>query len=144
MRVPPAVGQHGAYYVCHMHVHALLSAHAVHKPIPKTTANNDGCCHLAGCLPSNHCTLDGHYSAGETARGEKDTPIHEELAHIFRTGEPGHAIVIDDARCFGTDPAYPGLPELIELVRRSRPGASVEVVDDAIRILPGDGAARGS
>jgi len=48
--------------------------------------------------------LDGHYSAGATAKGDKDTPIYEELTHIFSTQNSGHVVIIDDARCFGTDP----------------------------------------
>src|SRR6266536_4483435 len=47
--------------------------------------------------------LDGHYSAGDTARGPKDTPVYEELEHILRAPDLGHVIVIDDARVFGSD-----------------------------------------
>jgi len=80
--------------------------------------------------------LDGHYSAGETARGEHETPVREELEHIFRAPDLGHVIVIDDARAFGTDPAYPTLEELAKYVRSQRPRATVLVEDDSIRITP--------
>ena len=80
--------------------------------------------------------LDGHYSAGETARGEHETPVREELEHIFRAPDLGHVIVIDDARAFGTDPAYPTLEELARYVRSRRPRAGVLVEDDSIRITP--------
>ncbi len=80
--------------------------------------------------------LDGHYSAGVTARGEKDTPIYEELTHIFSSPEEGHVIIIDDARCFGTDPAYPGIDELIGFIKAKKPNAKIEVKDDSIRVLP--------
>ncbi len=79
--------------------------------------------------------LDGHYSGGTTARGDRDTPIYEELAHIFDR-DARHVIVIDDARCFGTDPGYPTLEKLREFVRSRRPDAHVEVEDDSIRITP--------
>jgi hypothetical protein len=59
--------------------------------------------------------LDGHYSGGITARAAKDTPIYEELSHIFEH-DPRHVIVIDDARCFGRDPDYPSLHELREFI----------------------------
>src|SRR5204863_7391833 len=80
--------------------------------------------------------LDGHYSAGDTARGEKDTPICDELAEIFRAPDLGHVIIIDDARCFGSDPAYPTLPALREYVWSRRPHAGLVVEDDSIRITP--------
>jgi len=83
--------------------------------------------------------LDGHYSAGDTARGEKDTPICDELAEIFRAPDLGHVIVIDDARCFGSDPAYPTLPALREYVWSRRPHARIVVEDDSIRITPPEG-----
>jgi hypothetical protein len=79
--------------------------------------------------------LDGHYSAGITARGAKDTPIYEELAHIF-DHDRRHVIVIDDARCFGREPDYPSIEELREFVRSKKPDAEIEVEDDSIRITP--------
>ena len=81
--------------------------------------------------------LDGHYSAGDTARGEKDTPLYEELEQILRAPDLGHVIVIDDARCFGSDPAYPTLPALTAYVRSRRPEVEIAVADDSIRITPG-------
>ena len=81
--------------------------------------------------------LDGHYSAGDTARGEKDTPLYEELEQILRAPDLGHVIVIDDARCFGSDPAYPTLPALRAYVRSRRPEVEIAVADDSIRITPG-------
>lgn len=80
--------------------------------------------------------LDGHYSAGVTARGVKDTPIYEELEHIFSSPQKGHVIIIDDARCFGADPAYPSIDELCEFIRANYPNAKIAVENDSIRILP--------
>lgn len=80
--------------------------------------------------------LDGHYSAGVTARGAEDTPIYRELEHILGSGVPGHVIVIDDARSFGSDPAYPTLGELRSFVESRRPGYMVDVTNDSIRLLP--------
>jgi hypothetical protein len=80
--------------------------------------------------------LDGHYSAGETARGEKETPIYEELMHIFDSQQSGHVIVIDDARCFGTDPGYPRMEELRDFIMAKRPDAGINVEHDSIRIIP--------
>lgn len=80
--------------------------------------------------------LDGHYSAGVTARGDKDTPIFEELDHILRAPDLGHVIVIDDAGHFGSDPAYPTLEELRKHVVAKRPHLRVAVEGDSIRITP--------
>jgi len=80
--------------------------------------------------------LDGHYSGGTTAKGDNDTPIYEELAHIFNARDRGHVIVIDDARCFGTDPAYPSIEQLKKFVGSQLPDARIEIEDDSIRITP--------
>jgi hypothetical protein len=78
--------------------------------------------------------LDGHYSAGITAKGEMDTPICEELKHILNARPLGHVIIIDDARAFGNDPAYPRVEELREFVGSKRESV-MTVEDDTIRIV---------
>jgi hypothetical protein len=80
--------------------------------------------------------LDAHYSAGETARGSKDTPIYEELHYILDAQERGHVIIIDDAHCFGTDSAYPSIEELIHFIKTKRPDVSIVIQDNSIRIVP--------
>lgn len=80
--------------------------------------------------------LDGHWSGGVTARGPKDTPIYDELRHILNTVDRGHVILIDDARCFGKDPAYPTIDALSEFVKSKRSNLDITVRDDSIRITP--------
>ncbi|MBD2771526.1 hypothetical protein [Iningainema tapete] len=80
--------------------------------------------------------LDGHYSQGITARGDKDTPILEELDCILSYPDLGHVLIIDDARCFGTDPAYPNINELKSFIFNKRDYVEVSVQDDSIRIVP--------
>jgi len=80
--------------------------------------------------------LDGHYSGGITAKGEKDTPVIEEIEHILEAPEKGHVVIIDDARCFGEDPVYPTVKELEEMVRNKRDDLELTVADDSIRIVP--------
>lgn len=80
--------------------------------------------------------LDGHYSAGVTARGTKDTPICDELSHILSAQDSGHVIIIDDARMFGANPAYPSIEELSKLIWAKRPDFIITVEDDIIRITP--------
>ena len=82
--------------------------------------------------------LDGHYSAGVTARGAHETPVLQELSHILSARSTGHVIVIDDARCFGTDPAYPELGDLRRLVQSFGSDARFRIENDAIRITPGE------
>jgi len=83
--------------------------------------------------------LDGHYSGSNTAKGEKDSPIYEELTHIFNSPDIGHVIVIDDARCFSNPDCqdYPSLSDLKEFVLSARPDVCITVENDSIRILPG-------
>ncbi len=78
--------------------------------------NGDSAVELANIVKQIDCTclfwLDGHYSAGMTGRGIKDCPIFEELAAISTLTNHRFSIMIDDARCFGTDPAYPSVEDL--------------------------------
>jgi hypothetical protein len=50
--------------------------------------------------------LDGHYSEGKTAKGEKYSPLMEELeiikSHFIKT----HTIIIDDLRCWKKNENY--------------------------------------
>jgi len=77
-----------------------------------------------------------YYSAGETAKGDKDTPIYEELTHIFNSKQRGHVVIIDDARCFGTHPAYPSIDELGKFIMANSPNVKIDVENDSIRIVP--------
>jgi hypothetical protein len=80
--------------------------------------------------------LDGHYSAGVTARGTRDTPIYEELRHILNSKDMGLVIIIDDARSFGKDSAYPSIEELSRFIKSKRADVDITVQDDSIRITP--------
>ncbi|MBU0663915.1 MAG: hypothetical protein KJ990_05145 [Proteobacteria bacterium] len=80
--------------------------------------------------------LDGHYSGGETALGEKETPIFEELECILSEQVLEHVIVIDDARLFNEDQSYPSLDSLKEKVLSRRSDVAIEIKDDSIRITP--------
>jgi hypothetical protein len=80
--------------------------------------------------------LDGHYSAGETAKGDKETPIFEELQHIFDTPDLGHVIIIDDARSFGLYRDYPTIEQLNDFIKSKRPNMDVSVQYDSVRIAP--------
>ena len=88
--------------------------------------------------------LDGHYSSeffvGEeyivTAKGDKATPIVEELKAILSHKVVGHVILIDDARCFTGKDDYPTIKELKKIVKKSGKDLSVKVKRDMIRIRP--------
>ncbi len=55
--------------------------------------------------------LDGHYSGGETACGEDESPIMKELGSISKKCRNG-VILIDDARCFVGKGGYPTIEQL--------------------------------
>jgi len=79
--------------------------------------------------------LDAHYSRGVTVRGDRETPIIEELRHILDAPDLGHVVVIDDAREFGEKADYPTMEQVRDFVL-SRRNAEIVVKDDGIRILP--------
>ncbi len=77
--------------------------------------------------------LDGHYSSGKTARGDKDCPIFEELSTIFSFEDLSHVILIDDARHFNGEGDYPTIQELVNFVKSKNSNYHSAVADDVIR-----------
>ncbi|PIS36819.1 MAG: hypothetical protein COT35_09210 [Nitrospirae bacterium CG08_land_8_20_14_0_20_52_24] len=81
--------------------------------------------------------LDAHWSGGDTAKGELETPIVDELACILtHRCVMEHVLLIDDARCFTGENDYPTLLTLKKVIHRFQPGWIFEVRDDIIRVHP--------
>jgi hypothetical protein len=88
--------------------------------------------------------LDGHYSSeffiGEefikTAKGDKDTPILQELEAILSHKVKNHVILIDDARCFKGKDDYPSFEKLVSFVKERNPKLNIVKKRDIIRITP--------
>lgn len=82
--------------------------------------------------------LDAHYSGGQTARGDSDTPILAELRSVFEAENSGkrHVILIDDARDFVGGNGYPTLAAVEELVANKGPDLIMQIEEDIIRITP--------
>lgn len=80
--------------------------------------------------------LDGHWSGGyvKTAKGNRETPILQELHHIFRHPVKEHVILIDDARMFVGQNDYPTLDELRKLAKSYDSTLQFHVEHDIIRI----------
>jgi len=77
--------------------------------------------------------LDGHYSGGITAKGDKECPIFEELDAIFSSKKLNHVLLIDDARHFIGKGDYPTIDKLTEFIRSKNKEYQVEVKHDIIR-----------
>ncbi len=75
--------------------------------------------------------LDGHYSGGDTAKGNLECPIYEELHAIF-TSEIYHTILIDDARYFIGKRDYPTIDELKAFIKKHNKNYTLSVVEDII------------
>ena len=80
--------------------------------------------------------LDGHYSGGITAKGDKECPIFEELEAIFSSNIRDHVILIDDARFFIGERGYPDIKNLVNYIKTQYSDHSIEVKHDIIRIYP--------
>ncbi len=80
--------------------------------------------------------LDGHYSSGVTAKGNKACPVYEEIDAIFNSvNRFDHIILIDDARLFTGKRGYPEINQLTEYIHRKNDRYKVHVNDDIIRYL---------
>jgi len=87
--------------------------------------------------------LDGHYSSEffykeeliRTAKGEKDTPIEEELDIILRSSVEA-IILIDDARLFNGKNHYPTIKAIKKKVKSYKMDGKVFVKKDIIHIIP--------
>lgn len=93
--------------------------------LPELCRNLDGPCLFY---------LDGHYSGGITGKGETECPVIQELRAIFDYMQHPFRIVIDDARLFGKDPAYPDLQTVESFLARQTPLLRARVENDAIVI----------
>lgn len=80
--------------------------------------------------------LDGHFSAGLTAKGDKECPVYEEIDAIFANNKFKHVILIDDARDFTGKGDYPSIDELREYISKIDSSYSLTVENDIIRVLP--------
>ena len=77
--------------------------------------------------------LDGHYSAGITAKGDKICPILEELDAIFDNSKLNHILLIDDARDFVGEGDYPTIERLTDYIKSKNERYKVQVKHDIIR-----------
>lgn len=77
--------------------------------------------------------LDGHYSGGDTAKGDKECPILEEINAILVNSKFQHVLLIDDARCFIGKNDYPTISELSEFIKRYNSNYEIDVKHDIIR-----------
>ena len=79
--------------------------------------------------------LDGHYSAGETAKGSTECPIYKELDCILDAKPLNHVILIDDARDFTGKGDYPAIDTLTAYIKNKSKGYQLSVENDIIRYV---------
>jgi len=81
--------------------------------------------------------LDGHYSGANTALGDKQSPVMEELEAIALHKHRSKSIIlIDDARLFNGTNDYPKLETLRKWVEQHLPTHTIHLEYDVICILP--------
>jgi hypothetical protein len=77
--------------------------------------------------------LDGHFSAGQTAKADLNTPIVAELEQVLNHRIRSHVVLIDDARLFNGRDDYPSLEALAMQVAKAGQ-FDMRVEDDVIAI----------
>lgn len=78
--------------------------------------------------------LDGHFSAGQTAKAELNTPIIAELDQVLQHRIRSHVVLIDDARLFNGTEDYPTLEAVAMQVARAGQ-YDMRIEDDVIAIV---------
>lgn len=75
--------------------------------------------------------LDGHYSAGDTAKGKFIAPLIQELDCIGNHPIKNHTIIIDDLRCWNVyNPAHGfTTDDLIKIIMEINPNYKIEYLD---------------
>jgi len=79
---------------------------------------------LKNCKEKATIFLDAHYSLGNTAQGDTNTPIIEELERIKQSGIQDAILIIDDTRIFYhpvgdvTNSFVEGYPTLVQMVEK--------------------------
>lgn len=81
--------------------------------------------------------LDAHWSGGDTARADLDTPIITEVTSIFKQARNPAALLIDDAHLFVGQDDYPTIEQFRGHVTSLDSTATFEIADNIIRIVPG-------
>jgi hypothetical protein len=78
--------------------------------------------------------LDGHFSGGNTAKGDVEEPAILELQVLQRHRDRVSAIVIDDFRNFGEQPGHPPKWALLRAIDRNFPNAdfNVQIQNDQV------------
>ena len=79
--------------------------------------------------------LDAHFSGGVTAKGDKNTPVIEEVEMILEQQHLDHVILIDDARSFYRIKDYPTVQALVERVKQKAPRYRFKLNDDCIQFF---------
>lgn len=77
--------------------------------------------------------LDGHFSAGNTAKADLNTPVMAELDQVLKHRIRNHVVLIDDARLFTGENDYPTL-DFVKAQLARVGNFSVTVEDDVIAI----------
>jgi hypothetical protein len=78
--------------------------------------------------------LDGHYSEGITGKSFEDCPVIREFDAITQHCSANWLILIDDARDFGSDPAYPTTDQLKAYFTAKGLKVELTVANDIIKI----------
>jgi hypothetical protein len=78
--------------------------------------------------------LDAHYSKGISAKGNKNTPVMDEIHAIVKYWKKGNIVLIDDARLFTGEHEYPKL-SLIKECFETYGKFKITVKDDVIQII---------
>jgi hypothetical protein len=117
---------------------AAMAGERFQKKYPVTVIEGDSASILPGLCQKldGPCLfyLDGHYSGGITGKGETDCPVIAELQAVFDNTKYPFRIVIDDARLFGVDAAYPKIDSIAEFLSRQERRMRLRVENDAIII----------